>query len=161
MTFAHRLLLNYQIRFRKDHLFEGSLTTYKTVGINLKTQNKKISHDWFNNYDQFSLGWFKIPRDDACHFEIRKCSKCISKGQRSEDFRHNLANISRFPRRLQDVFKTPSIRVCNTSSWRRLERQKNVTLKMSSRHLQDIFSTSSPRRMFAGKCPVFTVYFSV
>ena len=35
-------------------------------------------------------------------------------------------------------------------SSRRLGRQKNVTLKTSSRRLQDVFSTSSPRRMFAG-----------
>ena len=33
---------------------------------------------------------------------------------------------------------------------RRLERQKNVTLKTSWRGLQDVFSTSSPRRIFAG-----------
>ena len=57
----------------------------------------------------------------------------------------------------QDVFKTSSRRVCKTScnyvfktSSRRLGRQKNVTLKTSSRRLQDVFSTSSPRRMFAG-----------
>ena len=42
---------------------------------------------------------------------------------------------------LQDVFKMSS---------RRLGRQKNVTLKRSSRRLQDVFSTFSPRRMFAG-----------
>ena len=63
----------------------------------------------------------------------------------------------RLPRRLQNVFKTSSRRVCKTScnyvfktSSRRLGRQKNVTLKTSSRRLQDVFSTSSPRRMFAG-----------
>ena len=57
----------------------------------------------------------------------------------------------------QDVFKTSSRRVCKTScnyvfkaSSRRLGRQKNVTLKTSSRRLQDVFSTSSPRRMFSG-----------
>ena len=62
-------------------------------------------------------------------------------------------------RRLQDVFaihlpKTSSRRVYKTScnyvfktSSRRLGRQNNVT---SSRRLQDDFSTSSPRRMFAG-----------
>ena len=64
----------------------------------------------------------------------------------------NPANISCFPRRLQEVF---AIRLPKTSSRclqdvfarrltimssRHLERQKNVTLK-----------TSSPRQMFAGK----------
>ena len=65
-------------------------------------------------------------------------------------------------RRLQDVFaihlpKTSSRRVYKTScnyvfktSSRRLGRQKNVALKTSSRRLQGDFSTSSPRRMFAG-----------
>ena len=74
------------------------------------------------------------------------------------------ANISCFPRRLedvfsvtlfvfQDVFKTSSRRVCKTScnyvfktSW----KTKNVTLKTSWRRLEDVFSTSLPRRMFAG-----------
>ena len=46
----------------------------------------------------------------------------------------------------QDVFAR---RLAIMSS-RRLGRQKNVTLKTSSRSLQDVFSTSSPRRMFAG-----------
>ena len=52
-----------------------------------------------------------------------------------------------FQKRLQDAFKTSSRCVCKTScnyvfktSLRRLGRQKNVTLKMSS-----------PRRIFAGK----------
>ena len=70
----------------------------------------------------------------------------------------------RLPRRLQDVFKTSSRRVCKTScnyvfktSSRRLGRQKNVTLKTSSRRLQDVFSTSSPRQMFAG---LFLLYLS-
>ena len=77
------------------------------------------------------------------------------------------------PRRLQDVFKMSSRRVCKTScnyvfktssrrvckmscnyvfktSSRRRGRQKNVTLKTSWRRLEDVFSMSSPRRMFAG-----------
>ena len=56
-------------------------------------------------------------------------------------------------RRLQNVFKTSSRRVCKTScnyvfktSW----KTKNVTLKTSWRRLEDVFSTFSPRRMFAG-----------
>ena len=65
-------------------------------------------------------------------------------------------------RRLRDVFaihlpKTSSRRVYKTScnyvfktSSRRLGRQKNVALKTPSRRLQDVFSTSSARRMFAG-----------
>ena len=36
-------------------------------------------------------------------------------------------------------------------SSRRLGRKKNVTLKTSSRRLQDVFSTFWPRRMFDGK----------
>ena len=67
----------------------------------------------------------------------------------------------RLARPFQDVSKTSSRRVCKTScnyafktSSRRLpdvlEDKKNVTMKTSSRCLQDVFSTSSPRRMFAG-----------
>ena len=59
----------------------------------------------------------------------------------------------RLPRRLQDVFKTclqDVLQLCLQTSSRRLGRQKNVTLTTSSRCLQDVFSTSSPRRMFAG-----------
>ena len=52
----------------------------------------------------------------------------------------------RLPRRLQDVFA----RRLEIMSSRRLGRQKNFTLKTSSRRLQDVFSTFSPRRMFAG-----------
>ena len=66
-------------------------------------------------------------------------------------------NTFRLPRPLQDVFKTclqDVLQLClqevfKTSS-RRLERQKNVTLKTSWRCLQYVFNTSSPRRMFAG-----------
>ena len=69
-----------------------------------------------------------------------------------------------FSRHLQDVFKTFSrplqdvfqdvLQLClqdvfKTSS-RRRGRQKNVTLKTSWRRLEDVFSMSSPRRMFAG-----------
>ena len=50
-----------------------------------------------------------------------------------------------FSRRLQDVFQDV-FKTC----LRRLGRQKNVTLKTSSRRLQVVFTTSSPRRMFAG-----------
>ena len=64
-------------------------------------------------------------------------------------------NITHFV--FQDLLKTSLRRVCKTScnyifktSSRHLGRQKNVTLKTSSRRLQDVFSTSSPRRMFAG-----------
>ena len=64
-------------------------------------------------------------------------------------------------KRLQCIFKTScktsSRRVWKTScnyvfkaSSRRLGRQKNVTLKTSGRHLEDDFSTPSPRQMFAG-----------
>ena len=67
-------------------------------------------------------------------------------------------NTFRLPRRLEDVLKTylqDVLQLClpdvfKTSS-RRLGRQKNVTLKTSSRRLQDVFSTFSPRRMFAGQ----------
>ena len=63
-----------------------------------------------------------------------------------------------FSRRLQDVFKTclqDVLQLClqdvyKTSS-RRLGRQKNVTLKTPWRGLQDVFSTSSPKQMFAGR----------
>ena len=47
---------------------------------------------------------------------------------------------------LEDIFKTSS---------RRLKRQNNVTLKTSSRCLQDLFSASSPRWMFAGSSKHF------
>ena len=55
-------------------------------------------------------------------------------------------NISCFPRRLQDVFKTSS---------RRLPRRLQDVFKTCLQDvlqlcLQDVFSTSSPRRMFAG-----------
>ena len=43
-------------------------------------------------------------------------------------------------------------------SWSRLGRHKNVTLKTSSRRLQDVFSTSSPRRMFAGNILINNSY---
>ena len=66
-------------------------------------------------------------------------------------------NISCFPRRLQDVFKTSSRRlprrlqnVFKTSSRRVCKKSCNYVFKTSSRRLQDVFSTSSPRRMFAG-----------
>ena len=51
-------------------------------------------------------------------------------------------NTFHFPRRLEDVFKTTSRRICNTSSW-------NV-FKTSSRRLQGVFKTYSrhpPRRL--------------
>ena len=58
----------------------------------------------------------------------------------------------------QDVFKMclqDVLQLClqdaSKMSWRRLGRQKNVTLKTSWGRLQDVFSTSSPRRMFAGE----------
>ena len=51
---------------------------------------------------------------------------------------------------LEDVFKTFLRRCLPIMSWRPLGRQKNVTLKMSSICLQELFSKSSPRRMFAG-----------
>ena len=53
---------------------------------------------------------------------------------------------------LQDVFKTPS---------RHLGRQKNVTLKTSWKRLQDVFSTSSPRRMFARNYGILSTIFLV
>ena len=56
-----------------------------------------------------------------------------------------------FSRRLQDVFA----RRLAIMSWRRLGRQKNITLKTSWRRFEDVFSTSSPRRMFARH---FSVY---
>ena len=88
---------------------------------------------------------------------------------------HFPANISCFPRRLQDVFKTSSAQQFSSfkTSWRRLQdvfpiglpkmssrRLQDVfsvtlfvfqgLLKTSSRPLEDVFSTSSPRQMFAG-----------
>ena len=61
----------------------------------------------------------------------------------------------------QDVFKTSSRRVCKTScnyvfktSSRRLGRQKNVTLKTSSRHLLYVFTKTNV-------CWVMTDYFWV
>ena len=72
-----------------------------------------------------------------------------------------------FSRRLQDVFKMclqDVLQLClqdvfKTSS-RRLERQKNVTLKTSWGHLEDVFSTFSLRRMFAGICLITNCPFS-
>ena len=64
-------------------------------------------------------------------------------------------NTFRLPGRLQDVFairfpKTSSRRVCKTScsyvcktSSRRLGRQKNITLKTSSRRLQYVFTKTN------------------
>ena len=57
----------------------------------------------------------------------------------------------RLPKRLEDVLKKTSCKYIKDilrTSWRRLVRQKNVTLKTSSRHLQEVFSASSPRWMF-------------
>ena len=62
-------------------------------------------------------------------------------------------------RRFQNVFKPPSKtfsrRVSKTPSSRYFQdvfkkTSCNYALKTSSRRLQDVFSTSSPRRMFAG-----------
>ena len=75
------------------------------------------------------------------------------------------ANISCFPRRLQSSTfsssKTSSKRFCKTScnyvletSSRRLGRQKNVTLKTSSRHLLYVFTKTNV-------CWVMTDYFWV
>ena len=62
----------------------------------------------------------------------------------------------RLPGRLQDVFKAFSRRVCMTScnyvfktSWKTKKCYTEDVLKTSSRRLQDVFSTSSPRRIFA------------
>ena len=49
-------------------------------------------------------------------------------------------------KRLQDVLA----RRLAITSWRSLGRQKSVPLKTSWGCLQDVFSTSSPRRMFVG-----------
>ena len=54
-----------------------------------------------------------------------------------------------FSKRLQDILQTRLEYVLKTS-WRRLGRQKFVELKTSSRCLQGVFNTSSPRPMFAG-----------
>ena len=59
--------------------------------------------------------------------------------------------IFHLPRRLEDVFKTCLQDVFLKRSWRPLGRQRNVTLRTSLKRLQDVFSTSSPRRMFARK----------
>ena len=84
----------------------------------------------------------------------------------SPNFKNSPANLSYFP-----ILKTSSRRLqCknfsfSTTSWRcaykeerffkktscKHGRQKNVTLKMSWRRLDDFFNTSSPRRMFAGR----------
>ena len=59
-----------------------------------------------------------------------------------------------FSRRLQDVFqdvfKTCLQDVLQLCLQDVLEDKKNVTLKTSSRRLQDVFSMSSPRRRFTG-----------
>ena len=46
----------------------------------------------------------------------------------------------------QDVFKKTTCKHVFKRSW----KTKNVTLKTSARNLYDIFSTSSPRQLFAG-----------
>ena len=54
--------------------------------------------------------------------------------------------LFRLPRRLQNVFaKRLAI-----MSWRRLQNVLEDKKMLHWRHLQDIFCTSSPRRMFAG-----------
>ena len=57
----------------------------------------------------------------------------------------------RLARRLQDVFKTCLQDVLQLCLQDVLEDKKNVTLKTTSRRIQDVFSTSSPRRMFLGE----------
>ena len=75
-----------------------------------------------------------------------------------------------FARRLQDVFKTSSRlaskmsssslleEVFKTSSWRRLAvtSWRRTSWKTKKCYTEDVFSTSSPRRMFGGwACPVY------
>ena len=86
------------------------------------------------------MSWIHLQRNN---FSFSKtCSRRLQKV-----FAGRLKTSSRRP---QDLLKT-SLRGCLADmSWRRLWRQKTVALKMSSRCLQDIFTTSSPRRMFAG-----------
>ena len=74
----------------------------------------------------------------------------------------------RSSRRLQDVFKTSSQDVFKTSLKRLQDvfktclqdvlENKKCSLKTSARSLQDVFNTSSPRRMFAGKCLVIKIF---
>ena len=64
----------------------------------------------------------------------------------SKHFLFSKTSSRRLPR---SVCKTSCNYVFKTYS-RRLGRQKNITLKTSSRLLQDVFSTSWPRLMFAG-----------
>ena len=52
----------------------------------------------------------------------------------------------------QDVFKSSTedaLQLCLEEVKEKKWRQKNVTLNTSSRPLEDVFSASSPRRMFA------------
>ena len=90
--------------------------------------------------------------------------------QKEDAFKRSLHDVFKtFPRRfwhilqevfktcLQDVFfKTSSRRLQKTScsyilkkSKKKIWRQRNVTLNTSSRPPEDVFSTSSPRRMLA------------
>ena len=91
--------------------------------------------------DAFKTSWRRLQRDTFClPWPLLKTSS-----RRLQDvFAIRLPKIS--SRRLQDVFAR---RLAIMSS-RRLVRQKNVTAKTSWRCLEDVFSTSSPRRMFAG-----------
>ena len=104
---------------------------------------------WRRLEDVFSVKNFGLPRCLEDVFNSRPLQDVFAIGlPKTSSIRLQDA----FARCLQDVFMKTS---CNRRrlaimSWRRLGRHKDVTLKTSSRHLQDVFSTSSPKQMCAG-----------
>ena len=124
---------------------------------------------WGHLEDVFSVTIFRLPR--RLQDVFKTCLQDLFQRRLLNVFARRLQDVfntssRRYPRRLQDFFETSSRCICKTPSSRRLqdvsvrrllqdvfkslERQKNVTLKTSSIRLQDVFSTSSSRRMFAG-----------
>ena len=89
--------------------------------------------------DVFSVTFFWLPRRLQDFF--RTCLQDV--------FQRRLQVM--FARRLQDVFKKSSGRHLVNTSWRRLGREKDVTLKTFSGRLEDVFNRSSIR-LHQDKC---------
>ena len=98
--------------------------------------------------DVFKTSWRRLQRNTFClPWPLLKTSSRRLQDVFAMRFpKMSLRRLQESSRRHQDVFAR---RLAIMSS-RRLGRQKNVTAKTSWRCLEDVFSTSSPRRMFAG-----------
>ena len=98
-----------------------------------KTSSRRLQRNSFHH----PKPWRRF-RKTCCKYVLKTYLKYVLLKAFQDVFKTCLQDVLQLC--LQDVYKTSS---------RRLGRQKNVTLKTPWRRLQDVFSTSSPRQIFA------------